>query len=349
MLADVEQADGELVAAQARHQVLVAQCLAETQGHLPQQFVADAPAQGVVDQLKAVQVDEQHAAEHLAALRHAQGLVDQLGQQGAVGQAGQRIVICQVVQALFGQLAFRDVRQVGDEADGLVVHVVQRRQGQAGPEDLARLLAAAHFHQAPALLQESVVETRVLVVVQEQDVAPHGFHRGVAEQALGALVPAGDVARQVHRQHGFVQLVEDLRLLRQQGFHLRKRMGRALRQRMHLQHAGRQRCQAGQVAAVGVVVQAAAGHGIVAVAMAVEADFLQQGRRVARKRRGRRGSIGADCGQELAIRAGHHGAGDAAQLGHQCRATQAHDGVAQGGAITEVIRHRQQGHATGSG
>ncbi|MNN35407.1 hypothetical protein D3C81_1492570 [compost metagenome] len=137
MLADVEQADGELVATQARHQVLVAQYLAETQGDLPQQLVADAPAQGVVDQFKTVQVDEQHAAEHLAALRHAQGLVHQLGQQGAVGQAGQRVIIGQVVQTLFGQLALGNVRQIGDQSDRLVVHVLQRRQGQAGPEDLA--------------------------------------------------------------------------------------------------------------------------------------------------------------------------------------------------------------------
>ena len=233
---------------------------------------------------------------------------------------------------------------------GLVVQVLQRRQGQAGPEDLARLLSAAHLHQPPALLQEGVVETRVFVVVQEQDVAPHGFHRGVAEQALGALVPAGDVAGQVHRQHGFVQLVEDLRLLRQQGFDLRVGMGRALRQRMHLQHAGRQRCQAGQVAAVGVVVQRAAGHAVMAEAVAIETDFLQQGGRIAGKRRGRRERrIACWPRQELAMRAGHHGAGDAAQLGDQRRAAQAHDGVAQGGAVTEEIRHRKQGHARGSG
>ena len=254
-----------------------------------------------------------------------------------------------MVQSLFGQLAFRDVRQVGDESDGFVVHVLQRRQGQAGPEDFARLLSAAHLHQAPSLLQEGVVEARIFVVVQEQDVAPHGFHRGVAEQALGALVPAGDVARQVHRQHGFVQLVEDLRLLRQQGFDLRKRMGRALRQRMHLQHAGRQRGQAGQLAAVGVVVQAAPRHAVVAETVAVKTDFLQQGRRVAGKNRGRCSGVHAARRQKLAMRAGHHGAGDTAQLSHQRGTAQTHDGIAQGGAVTKVIRHRQQGHARGSG
>jgi hypothetical protein len=74
---------------------------------------------------------------------------------------------------------------------------------------------APHFHQAPALLQEGVVEADVFVIVEEQDVAPHRFHRGVAEQALGALVPADDEAVHVHGQHRLVDLVEDLRLVLQ--------------------------------------------------------------------------------------------------------------------------------------
>jgi hypothetical protein len=88
----------------------------------------------------------------------------------------------------------------------------------------------------------------LFVGVQEQDVAPDRFQRAVAEQLLGALVPAGDVAHAVHGQHRFVDLVEDLRLVRQLGFDLGVGVGGALGQAVHLQQRAGQQRQAFELA-----------------------------------------------------------------------------------------------------
>ncbi|EEF26993.1 conserved hypothetical protein [Ricinus communis] len=179
------------------------------------------------------------------------------------------------MQAFLGQLAFRDVGQVGNQAGRTVLQVAQRRQRQAGPENLARFLPAPYFHHAAALLREGVLEVLVVVRVQEQDVAADGFHRRVAEQALGALVPAGDVAHAVHRQHGLVDLVEDLRLVRQLRFDLGIGVRRALGQRMHLHQRAGEAGQGFQLAQVVNAVRAACDF-VAAEAHAVGAHFLQQ-------------------------------------------------------------------------
>src|SRR5471030_93119 len=319
VLADVEQADGEFVAAQPRHQVLVAQHRAEAARHVAQQRVADLAAQGVVDQLETVQVDEQYAAVQLAALGHRQRLVDQLGQQRAVGQAGQRVVVGQVVDAFFGQLAFGDVGQVGDQADRALVRVDQRRQRQAGPKYFTGFFLAPHLHQTPALFEEGVVEGGVLVFVQEQDVAADRFDRAVAEQPLGALAPAGDEAAHVHRQHRFVDLVEDLRLVLQARFDLHVGVGRALRQRVHAQHAGGQRGQAGKVLAVALVIRPAADDEA-AEDLLLVADFLLQSVGFASSFVRRR--------HVAAVRAGQHGARDTSELISQRRSAQTQHRVA---------------------
>jgi hypothetical protein len=139
--------------------------MAEAQRHLAQQLVADAAAQRAVDQLEAVQVQVQHAGRAFVALDRGQALVDQARKQRAVRQAGQLLVVGQVVQAFLGQLAFGDVRQVGDQADRVVFDVAERRQRQAGPEHLARLLAAPDFHHASALLGKGVREVRAFVAL----------------------------------------------------------------------------------------------------------------------------------------------------------------------------------------
>jgi hypothetical protein len=214
------------------------QSRAKTQRHLTQQFVADLAAEGVVDPLEPVEVDEQHAAGRFVALRHHQRLVEQLRQQAAVGQIGQGVVTGQVVQSLFGLFAPGNVAQVGDQAGRPIVGVAQPRERRAGPEHVAGFLAAPHFHHAPALRGEAVVNAGLLLVdVQEQDVVADRFDRAVAEQPLGALVPAVDVAGQVEREDRFFDLVEHLQLVGQLRLDLHVGMGRALGQRMHLQQA----------------------------------------------------------------------------------------------------------------
>ena len=117
---DVFQHDGELVAAQARDGVLRPHGLLQARGGGAQDAVAGGVAERIVDVLEAVQVEEQHRdAAFLAARAHDRAR-QALGQQRAVRQAGQRVVVRQVAQFLLGALLVGDV---GEHA---------RRNGCAG-------------------------------------------------------------------------------------------------------------------------------------------------------------------------------------------------------------------------
>ena len=90
----------ELVAAQARHQIALAGAGLQAQRHFGQYLVTEGMAMLVVDRLEAIEVDQQHrqwlAVAQGAAQRHVQMLLQGI----AVGQAGQRVLHGQCLQAL---------------------------------------------------------------------------------------------------------------------------------------------------------------------------------------------------------------------------------------------------------
>ena len=91
----VEQ-DRELVAAEPGERVAAAQDGLQAARDLDQQLVAVVVPERVVDLLEAIEVDQQHRAEPVAA----QGALGAAMQERAVGQVGER-----VVQRLVAQLA----------------------------------------------------------------------------------------------------------------------------------------------------------------------------------------------------------------------------------------------------
>jgi hypothetical protein len=100
----------ELIAAQPRHHVLGAGHRYDALGHLHQHAVAGGMADAVVDQLEAVQVEEQHGEHRPAlALGQRQRILQAIEQVQAVGQAGQRIVHGLMGQALLGTQALADL------------------------------------------------------------------------------------------------------------------------------------------------------------------------------------------------------------------------------------------------
>ena len=120
-------------------------------------------------------------------------------------------------QLLLGAQPFGDIHQVADDAAGVAIGAKHQGQGQAGPEHLPRLLAPPHHHLPPAALAEKQATEEaillVLVGIDEEDVAPDGFLGRVAEEVLGAFVPTGDVAAQIHGDHRIMNMVDDLALL----------------------------------------------------------------------------------------------------------------------------------------
>ena len=107
--------DGELVAAQPSDGVGTADHAQQARGRCLEDAVTGGVAERVVDDLEVVQVQEQH--RHAAALppgahhRTRQAL----GQQAAVGQAGQGVVVGQIAQLLLGALLVGDVVDHRDE------------------------------------------------------------------------------------------------------------------------------------------------------------------------------------------------------------------------------------------
>ncbi len=83
--------DGEFVAAEPRNHRLVPRAIAQTLGDRAQQFVADMMAERIVDLLESVEIEAQHGKAALAT-EVGEGFFDLLGEQDAVGQAGQRVM-----------------------------------------------------------------------------------------------------------------------------------------------------------------------------------------------------------------------------------------------------------------
>ena len=133
--------DGELVAAEARHLAAVAHDGGQPVRHLAQQLVADGVAQGVVDVLEVVEVDE-HEARAGRAVRGGvvQAPLEAPTQQLAVAQTGEGVVQRLLLPAhrLRGAQLQREHRH-GEEGDEL------RAEGEAhrgergdGDEDALR-------------------------------------------------------------------------------------------------------------------------------------------------------------------------------------------------------------------
>jgi hypothetical protein len=71
--------------------------------------IADGVAEAVVDHLEVIQIEHQQGTAALLSLRRSQRLLGAVGEQQAVGQIGQRIVVRQANQFVFRVLDRADV------------------------------------------------------------------------------------------------------------------------------------------------------------------------------------------------------------------------------------------------
>ena len=83
--------------------------LREPLGDGGQQQVADRVAERVVDVLEAVEIEEQHGELAVPPMRAGDRLSDAIGEQRPVGQAGQRVVVSHVHDALVGETPLGDL------------------------------------------------------------------------------------------------------------------------------------------------------------------------------------------------------------------------------------------------
>jgi hypothetical protein len=99
-LGQVLDHQGELVAAEPRHRVGLAQTAAKTHAHDRQQPVAGDVPEAIVDRFEAVQVEHHHRGDALVAAGPGQRPLEAIVEQRAVGEAGQLVVLRQAAEAL---------------------------------------------------------------------------------------------------------------------------------------------------------------------------------------------------------------------------------------------------------
>ena len=100
--------DGELVAAQAGHEIALAHAAEQALADLLQQHVADRVPERVVDGLEAVEVETEDG-KALAAPQAQQRRLQLLAEQRAVGEVGEHVVARQVRDLLLLAAALGDV------------------------------------------------------------------------------------------------------------------------------------------------------------------------------------------------------------------------------------------------
>ena len=79
-----------------------------------EQLVAGIVPQGIVDQFEVIQIDEEQGAIHPATHRGGHRLPQPVMKQGAIGQAGELVVISQFDNLVFGFLVLGHVEMGAD-------------------------------------------------------------------------------------------------------------------------------------------------------------------------------------------------------------------------------------------
>jgi hypothetical protein len=173
----------EFIATEPRQAVAQPEVVGESLRDGLQQPVADIVSGAVVDLLEAVEVDEQQDQPALAARGLGNGAVELVTEGQTIGQAGQRVVVREVLEALLGRLSdFDFFEQFGSPlADALVELMVGRFHSRfLGAETLDEIdVLVAETNQR---LARGVLDARHAGDDDEE----HGHQRGEA----GVLDPA---------------------------------------------------------------------------------------------------------------------------------------------------------------
>ena len=162
LVGDVLEQDPELVAAEAGDGVAGADRLREPRSRRGQQLVADLVAEAVVDELEAVEVEEQDRRQRAVARQPGQGVLEPVEEQRPVRQAGERVVQRAMADPVLGRLSFERVGQhVGQGLEKIeVAGVVLAHAARLDPEhperagrslDRSRSHRCSRGRRAPAL------------------------------------------------------------------------------------------------------------------------------------------------------------------------------------------------------
>ncbi len=197
------QHQDELIPAEARDHILVANRRLQASRDLHEQLVADVVAQGVVDVLEAVQVDQQDG-QGLARLQRCVQHVLELGAQAEpVLQPRERIVIREERDALLGALADADVLDHRPDVPR-ALGGVHDDAGDLHRHPRAVLALQAHLHRPEAAVVQQGLDPQRPLGVRLTDMPV----RPSEGEQLFLRVPGDHLHCAVRLQKASVQVVE---------------------------------------------------------------------------------------------------------------------------------------------
>ena len=199
------QEQGEFVAAHARHGVVLGHAAEQARGHFLEHPVAGRVAEGVVDRLETVEVEEHQHHPRLLPFGGLQRGVQAVLEQGAVGQVGQGVIVGQAVDALLTGLALADIAEE-THVTGQVAFVVEHR-GNAHPGRVMLAIETLEPHLAfpgAVLVQllEHITQMGFLLLIDGEHIGQlveHIAHRIAADPAE-RLVGLHDITGRVGDQ-----------------------------------------------------------------------------------------------------------------------------------------------------
>ena len=172
------------IARHACNQIARAQCGLHLPGNVAQHLIADGVAVAVVHVLKTVQVQQDDRHLFTAHLRRFHGARQLLAEPGAIGQARQRVTVCQKLQLLLTLLLLGDVGEHAHVMGGSAVLVLDGAQRHALGKNLA-VLALVPDLSAPVPGQ---VQAGPHLVIKRFVVPPRLEGRGALAQQLRRFV-----------------------------------------------------------------------------------------------------------------------------------------------------------------
>ena len=209
----IEQ-DHELIPAQATDRVVLAYGGTQASGDFDQQFIARGMPPAVIDRFEIIEIQVADGEVLLMPLGIGNGLFQTIGEQLAVGQSGQGVVVSHVFQLGLVGLAFRDVGQQADVMPGFAIAVADRGDTRVLDVDRAVFPAVVQFAAPVASLQQGFPELRIEARIvragaQEAWGFANQFLACVPGQAGRALVGVDNGAAHIGNQDAFLGMEEN--------------------------------------------------------------------------------------------------------------------------------------------
>ena len=162
--------------------------------HPDQQLVAHRMTQSVIDGLEPVEVEEADGAQFATAVGPQNRLLQTVGQQAAIGQVGQGVVICHAIKFRLVRLDLRDVREHTDVMENLSLGITHHRDRLQHHIQLTRLAFVPDL-AAPEI---TLIQGRPEFLIKPCVMPARGQHAGRVAMHLGRRITRDAGERGVH-------------------------------------------------------------------------------------------------------------------------------------------------------